>query len=51
MPEQKSRFSPLLFAGILALTILGVLAFWMVEIVERLSMPHQEKASGSVGSP
>src|SRR6202012_3812258 len=50
MVANGSMNTPLLFAGILALTVLGVLAFWMVEVVERLSMPHQEKASGSVGS-
>ena len=51
MVANGSMNTPLLFAGILALTVLGVLAFWMVEVVERLSMPHQEKASGSAGSP
>jgi NitT/TauT family transport system permease protein len=50
MVANGSMDTPLLFAGILALTVLGVLAFWMVEVVERLSMPHQEKASGSAGS-
>jgi NitT/TauT family transport system permease protein len=50
MVANGSMNTPLLFAGILALTVLGVLAFWMVEVVERLSMPHQEKASGSAGS-
>jgi NitT/TauT family transport system permease protein len=50
MVANGSMNTPLLFAGILALTVLGVLAFWAVEVVERLSMPHQEKASGSGGS-
>jgi NitT/TauT family transport system permease protein len=50
MVSNGSMDTPLLFAGIAMLTVLGVLFFWIVEVVERLSMPHQEKASGSVGS-
>ena len=50
MVANGSMDTPLLFAGIAMLTVLGVLFFWIVELVERLSMPHQEKASGSVGS-
>jgi NitT/TauT family transport system permease protein len=50
MVANGSMDTPLLFAGIAMLTLLGVLFFWIVEVVERLSMPHQEKASGSVGS-
>lgn len=50
MVANGSMNTPLLFAGILVLTVLGVLFFWIVELVERLSMPHQEKSSGSIGS-
>jgi NitT/TauT family transport system permease protein len=50
MVANGSMDTPLLFAGIVMLTVLGVLFFWIVELIERLSMPHQEKASGSVGS-
>lgn len=50
MVANGSMDTPLLFAGIGMLTALGVLFFWMVGLAERLCMPHQEKASGSVGS-
>jgi NitT/TauT family transport system permease protein len=50
MVANGSMDTPLLFAGIAMLTLLGVLFFWVVELAERLSMPHQEKASGAVGS-
>lgn len=50
MVANGSMDTPLLFAGIVMLTVLGVLFFWIVELVERWSMPHQEKASVSVGS-
>lgn len=47
MIANGSMDTPLLFAGVLALTILGVLLFGMVGLVERLVMPHQEPANGS----
>jgi NitT/TauT family transport system permease protein len=50
MVANGSMDTPLLFAGILMLTVLGVVFFWIVELIERLSMPHQDKATGSVGS-
>jgi NitT/TauT family transport system permease protein len=42
--------TPLLFAGVLALTVLGLVLFGVVELVERLAMPHRDRASGSIGS-
>src|SRR5262249_61175697 len=47
MVANGSMDTPLLFAGVLALTILGVVLFGLVELAERLAMPHQEPASGS----
>jgi NitT/TauT family transport system permease protein len=35
--------TPLLFAGILALTALGLVLFGAVELIERLAMPYQER--------
>lgn len=45
MVANGSMNTPLLFAGLVALTVLGVFFFWIVEVVERLCMPHQEKIS------
>lgn len=45
MVANGSMNTPLLFAGLVALTVLGVFFFWIVEVVERLCMPHQEKVS------
>jgi NitT/TauT family transport system permease protein len=49
MVANGSMNTPLLFAGIGALTILGVLLFWIVEILEKISMPHQERVTGTSG--
>lgn len=43
MIANGSMDTPLLFAGILALTILGFALFAIVELVERLAMPHLER--------
>jgi NitT/TauT family transport system permease protein len=37
----------LLFAGVLALTILGLVLFSAVELVERMAMPHRDRISGA----
>jgi NitT/TauT family transport system permease protein len=50
MVANGSMNTPLLFAGIGALTLLGVLFYWIVEVVERLSMPHQERSPDIAGS-
>jgi NitT/TauT family transport system permease protein len=42
--------TPLLFAGVLALTLLGLVLFGVVEFVERLAMPHLDRATGNIGS-
>ena len=42
--------TPLLFAGVLALTVLGLVLFGVVEFVERLAMPHLNRSSGYIGS-
>ncbi|MBN9005852.1 MAG: ABC transporter permease [Rhizobiales bacterium] len=50
MVANGSMDTPLLFAGIAALTVLGVLFYWIVEVVERLSMPHLERSPDIAGS-
>lgn len=47
MVANGSMDTPLLFAGVVALTILGVLLFGLVGLIEQLAMPHQEPANGS----
>lgn len=42
--------TPLLFAGVLALTILGLALYGAVELLEKLAMPHRERATGAIGS-
>jgi NitT/TauT family transport system permease protein len=42
--------TPLLFAGVMALTILGLVLFGVVEFLERLAMPHRDRVSGNIGS-
>jgi NitT/TauT family transport system permease protein len=41
--------TPLLFAGVVALTILGVILFSLVEFLERLAMPYRDRGSGATG--
>ena len=36
--------TPLLFAGLVALTVQGVVLFFLVELVERLAIPRQTAA-------
>jgi NitT/TauT family transport system permease protein len=42
--------TPLLFAGVLALTLLGLVLFGLVELIERLAMPHLDHASRNIGT-
>ena len=42
--------TPLLFAGVLALTVLGLVMFYVVELLEYLAMPHIDRASRNPGS-
>jgi NitT/TauT family transport system permease protein len=41
--------TPLLFAGVTALTILGLVLYSAVELLERLAIPHRDPGSGSTG--
>jgi NitT/TauT family transport system permease protein len=43
MVANGAMDTALLFAGILALTLLGLILFWIVEALERLAMPYQER--------
>lgn len=47
MIANGSMNTPLLFAGVLTLTILGLLLFSVVELIERIAMPHRERVTGS----
>jgi NitT/TauT family transport system permease protein len=40
----------LLFAGVMALTILGLALFGVVEFLEGLAMPHRDRVGGNIGS-
>jgi NitT/TauT family transport system permease protein len=50
MIANGSLNTPLLFAGILALTVLGLVLFGIVEIIERFVMPYQERTTGAARS-
>jgi len=41
--------TPLLFAGVTALTVLGLILFSAVELLERLAIPYNEPVSGNTG--
>ena len=47
MVANGSMDTPLLFAGLIALTILGVVLFLLVELAERLVIPRAHAASGA----
>jgi NitT/TauT family transport system permease protein len=51
MVANGSMNTPLLFAGICVLTLLGILLFWAVEVLERIAIPHQERVTGGTGTP
>jgi len=46
MVANGAMDTPLLFAGIVVLTVLGLVLFWMVEAVERWAMPYQDRTTG-----
>ncbi len=50
MVANGNMNTPLLFAGVLALTLLGLVLFAIVEFIERMAMPHMERAPGSIGA-
>ena len=51
MIANGSMNTPLLFAGIVALTALGFFFFFVVEVVERLLLPHLDHVQGRGGTP
>lgn len=46
MVANGSMNTPLLFAGVVALTVLGLVLYAIVEWIEKLAMPHREPAGG-----
>jgi len=46
MVANGAMDTPLLFAGIVVLTLLGLVLFWMVEAAERWAMPYQDRITG-----
>jgi NitT/TauT family transport system permease protein len=50
MVANGNMNTPLLFAGVLALTVLGLIMFGAIELLERYALPHQERASGATGA-
>jgi NitT/TauT family transport system permease protein len=51
MVANGAMDTPLLFAGIVALTLLGLILFWIVEALERLAMPYQERVGETNKAP
>jgi NitT/TauT family transport system permease protein len=45
MVANGNMNTPLLFAGVLALTVLGLILFGVIEMLERLAMPYREGTS------
>jgi NitT/TauT family transport system permease protein len=50
MVANGNMNTPLLFAGVLALTVLGLIMFGATELLERYALPHQERSSGATGA-
>jgi NitT/TauT family transport system permease protein len=50
MVANGNMNTPLLFAGVLALTVLGLIMFGAIELLERYALPHQERSSGATGA-
>ena len=48
MVANGSMDTPLLFAGIIALTVLGVVLYFLVELAERLAIPRRTAANAAV---
>ena len=46
MVANGSMDTPLLFAGLIALTVLGIVFFMLVEVVERLCVRHRSMGTG-----
>jgi NitT/TauT family transport system permease protein len=47
MVANGNMNTPLLFAGVLALTLLGLFLFGVIEMLEHFAMPYRERASGA----
>jgi NitT/TauT family transport system permease protein len=50
MVANGAMNTPLLFAGVLALTILGLVLYGIIEIIEHFAMPHREHVTGAAGT-
>ena len=50
MVANGAMNTPLLFAGILALTVLGLVLYGIIEIIEHFVMPHRERVTGAGGT-
>jgi NitT/TauT family transport system permease protein len=50
MVANGAMNTPLLFAGVLALTILGLILFGLVEVLERIAMPYRDRITGANGT-
>jgi NitT/TauT family transport system permease protein len=50
MVANGNMNTPLLFAGVLALTLLGLFLFGVIEMLEYFAMPYRERASGATGA-
>jgi NitT/TauT family transport system permease protein len=50
MVANGAMNTPLLFAGVLALTVLGLVLYGIIEMIERLAMPHRERVTGAAGT-
>jgi NitT/TauT family transport system permease protein len=50
MVANGAMNTPLLFAGVLALTILGLVLYGIIEIIEHFAMPYRERVTGAVGT-
>ena len=49
MVANGNMNTPLLFGGVLALTVLGLVLFSAVELVEKMAMPHRERSHDGTG--
>jgi NitT/TauT family transport system permease protein len=50
MVANGAMNTPLLFAGVLALTILGLVLYGIIEMIEHFAMPYRERVTGAAGT-
>jgi NitT/TauT family transport system permease protein len=50
MVANGNMNTPLLFAGVLSLTVLGLILFGLIEMLEHFAMPYRDRASGAAGA-